>query len=76
MLWDIHSHHRITCTFVLFLEPLHGVTYACSKTSTVDFAAQVSQIGYESSAQGVITMILGLGGVLGLAAGGWIEHLF
>ena len=59
---------------VLLVEPLHGVTYACSKTSSVEFAARLSPTGYESSGQGVISMIFGIGSVLGLSLGGWIEE--
>jgi hypothetical protein len=60
--------------FVLFFEPLHGVTYACSKTSSVEFAARISPTGYESSSQGLISLIFGLGSVVGVSLGGWIEE--
>ena len=58
---------------VLFFEPLHGVTYACSKTSAVEFAAKLTPKGYEASVQGLLSMMLGIGSVVGLSLGGWIE---
>merc|ERR1711884_46530 len=61
---------------VLLFEPLHGVTYACSKTSNVDFAAKTSRKGYEASTQGVLSFLLGIGAVVGLALGGLIEQSF
>ncbi len=60
--------------FVLFFEPLHGITYACSKTSSVEFAAKISPTGFESSSQGMISLILGIGSVVGVSLGGWIEE--
>eukprot|EP00546_Thalassionema_frauenfeldii_P007940 CAMPEP_0178932354 /NCGR_PEP_ID=MMETSP0786-20121207/22539_1 /TAXON_ID=186022 /ORGANISM="Thalassionema frauenfeldii, Strain CCMP 1798" /LENGTH=247 /DNA_ID=CAMNT_0020609573 /DNA_START=606 /DNA_END=1346 /DNA_ORIENTATION=- len=56
---------------ILLFEPLHGVTYACSKTSTVEFAAKFSPKGHEASGQGVLSLITGIGSVLGLSLGGW-----
>jgi len=61
---------------VLLFEPLHGVTYGCAKTSRVDFAAQSSVKGYESSSQGVLSLVFGIGSLVGLAAGGLIEESF
>jgi Na+/melibiose symporter-like transporter len=61
---------------VLLFEPLHGVTYACSKTSTVEFAARISPNGFEASSQGLLSMVLGMGSVLGVSLGGWIEKSF
>ncbi len=58
----------------MLFEPLHGVTYACTKTSTVDFAERITPKGYEASGQGMISLILGLGSVVGLVLGGWIEN--
>jgi Na+/melibiose symporter-like transporter len=58
---------------VLFLEPLHGVTYACSKTATVQMASEITPEGYEASIQGIISMITSFGSVLGVCLGGWIE---
>jgi len=61
---------------VLLFEPLHGVTYACSKTATVEFAARISPNGFDASSQGLLSMILGIGSVLGVSLGGWIEKCF
>ena len=63
---------------VLLLEPLHGITYACSKTSAVEFAARLTHKddGHESSAQGFVSLLLGLGTVVGLVGGGYIEDQF
>jgi MFS family permease len=62
--------------YVLLLEPLHGVTYACSKTSSVDFAAQLMPPGYEASGQGLLSLFQGLGSVVGLFLGGLMEDTF
>jgi hypothetical protein len=59
--------------YVLFLEPLHGVTYACSQMAAVDFVATRMPLGYESSGQGLVYLFRGMGSVLGLALGGWAE---
>lgn len=61
---------------VLLFEPMHGVTYACTKTATVEFAARISPNGFEASSQGLLSMILGMGSVLGVSLGGWIEKSF
>ena len=59
---------------MLLFEPLHGVTYACTKTSSVDFAERITPKGYEASGQGMISLLIGLGSVVGLILGGWIEY--
>ena len=58
---------------ILFLEPLHGVTYACSKTAQVEFGASLSRKGYDAEAQGMMGALAGFGSVVGLSLGGWIE---
>ncbi|MFM7633232.1 MAG: MFS transporter, partial [Betaproteobacteria bacterium] len=55
---------------VLFLEPLHGVTIAFAMTSSVAFADECVPRGYESSGQGFMSMIIGLGQFTGLCIGG------
>ena len=60
--------------FVLLLEPLHGVTYACSQTSSVDFVAQLMPKGSEASGQGLLGAFKGLGSVVGLFLGGLLEE--
>jgi MFS family permease len=59
--------------YVFLLEPLHGVTYACSTMATVDFVSQLMPAGYEASGQGFVYQIGGAGSVVGLLLGGWAE---
>ena len=61
---------------VLLFEPLHGVTYACTKTASVDFASASSPPGYESTGQGIMSMLQGFGIILGIIVGGWVEETF
>jgi MFS family permease len=61
--------------YALLVEPLHGVTYACSQTAAVDFFARnvraaSSTSGSEAAAQGILQVVKGAGSVLGLALGG------
>lgn len=59
--------------WVLFLEPLHGVTYACSKTSSVEFARRLAPEGYEASTQGILSLFLGIGSFCGLGLGAFLN---
>lgn len=59
---------------VLLLEPLHGVTYACAQTSTVDFAQHLMPKGSEASGQGLMGVFKGIGSVTGLFLGGVLEE--
>ena len=61
---------------ILLFEPLHGVTYACAKTSSVVFASKLSPPGFESTGQGIMLSFQGMGVILGLSMGGWIENTF
>jgi MFS family permease len=61
--------------YALLVEPLHGVTYACSQTAAVDFFARNVRVassapGSEAAAQGILQFVKGAGSVLGLALGG------
>lgn len=58
---------------VLLLEPLHGFTIGFAGTSSVAFADEWVPAGYESSGQGFISMIGGLGQFVGLCIGGYLE---
>ena len=60
-------------SWILLLEPMHGVTYACGKTASVEFAAMLSTKGSEATYQGMLSMILGIGSFVGLFLGGYIE---
>ena len=62
--------------WVLLLEPLHGVTYACTQTAIVDFVARRTPVGYEASGQGFVYTMRGIGAVLGLYFGGWAQDKF
>lgn len=59
--------------YLLLLEPTHGVTYGATQIAMVDFAARSASAGNEASAQGLINSLRELGGVLGVALGGWAD---
>jgi hypothetical protein len=59
--------------WVLLLEPLHGVTYACSQTAAVEYVGERMPRGAESSGQGIVNFIRGSGSVIGLCLGGVIQ---
>lgn len=59
---------------VLGLELLHGISYAGSKTGSVEFIARVVPEGYEASGQGVLMFVTYLGVVAGLVMAGWIQE--
>ena len=64
--------------YVLLLEPLHGVTYACTHTAAVDTAARYSPVGWEATGQGLISMVRGAGSLvrgMGGATSGWPSHV-
>lgn len=61
---------------VLWLEPLHGVTFACMNLAGVDLISSlVSSPGYEASGQSALQVLVGTGSVLGLLLGGLLEEL-
>lgn len=59
-------------SYVLWLEPLHGITYACSATASVAFVSQLTPTGHEATGQGLLSLFRGAGAVLGLWLGGWM----
>jgi hypothetical protein len=59
--------------YVLLLEPMHGVTYACSAIGSVDYVAQAMPTGYEATGQGIVYFLRSIGNVVGLIFGGWAE---
>ena len=62
---------------VLLLEPLHGCTYAFSKTSAVSFISEHSPGGFESTGQGLMTALrAGAGNLLGMVVSGLIAAKF
>jgi len=62
--------------YVLLLEPLHGVTYACSSSASVDFVSNLMPSQYEASGQGILQLFGGSGSIIGLLFGGFAQdHL-
>jgi len=61
---------------VLLLEPLHGVTYAFSQLSVVEFFARHTPPGYEARGQGILSLVRGLASFIGLSVGGWSEQTY
>lgn len=61
----------------LILEPLHGVTYACDKTSSVEFVARSTPKGHEAAGQGILSALKdGGGSFLGLTLGGVLQQIY
>lgn len=60
-------------SYVFYLEPMHGITFACTQTAMVDFVADIMPHGYEASGQGLVNVFKGCGAMAGLAVGGWAE---
>ena len=61
--------------YVLLLEPLHGVTFACSATAGVELLSAIVPSGSEASGQSLLQVLVGLGSVLGLFIGGYLEDV-
>jgi MFS_1 like family len=62
-------------SYVLLLEPMHGITYACSHTAAVDFAAQRMPAKHHvATGQGLVYLIRAMGSVLGLLWGGYLHE--
>jgi MFS family permease len=68
--------------YVLLLEPMHGVTYACSQAASVDMAARCTRLAkvassasskseLDATGQGLVSTVRGVGSLFGLSAGGW-----
>ena len=62
--------------YVFLLEPLHGVTYACSQTSMVEYVQSQMPLGAEASGQGIVNLIRGVASVLGMGLGGIAQDVF
>jgi hypothetical protein len=60
-------------SYVILLEPLHGVTFACFQSSAVELIAQIMPTGYEATGQGLWALWKGIGSVAGLLIGGLSE---
>jgi MFS family permease len=60
---------------VLWLEPLHGVTFGFMATAGVELVSSlVSTPGYEASGQSALQVLVGTGSVVGLLLGGWLDE--
>jgi Na+/melibiose symporter-like transporter len=59
--------------WVLLLEPLHGVTIGFVLTGSVAFVDSLMPKGHESSGQGFLSTVMGLGQFVGLCIGGVLE---
>ncbi len=62
---------------VMLVEPLHGVTYACSQLAAVDFAANLKYNGknnekFVASVQGLRGAVSSLGYAIGTLFGGFV----
>ena len=62
--------------YVMLLEPLHGMTYALSMTSAVDFMAQRLPSEQAAAGQGWVWTGRSIGAVVGLLGGSWTQQMF
>lgn len=58
---------------IFCLDMLHGISFACSQTASVEFIARIMPNTYEASGQGLLLLIRGLGATIGLFFGGIVE---
>jgi MFS family permease len=66
-----------TVGWVLLLEILHGITFACSWTAAIDFAAQIAPPEWSTLVQAVMNTCWGsLGGGLGPVFGGLVYERY
>ncbi len=61
---------------VLFLEPLHGITIAAMATASVSFVSERTPPQLEATSQSLLTALLCLANVTGVALGGIVMQLF
>eukprot|EP00581_Thalassiosira_minuscula_P012110 CAMPEP_0183712744 /NCGR_PEP_ID=MMETSP0737-20130205/7809_1 /TAXON_ID=385413 /ORGANISM="Thalassiosira miniscula, Strain CCMP1093" /LENGTH=445 /DNA_ID=CAMNT_0025941423 /DNA_START=563 /DNA_END=1900 /DNA_ORIENTATION=+ len=59
---------------ILMLETLHGLTYAGSKSGSVEFVSRLMPEGHEASGQGILVFITYFGVVAGLIMAGWMQE--
>ena len=59
---------------VLFMEPLHGVTFSCMKMASVEYVSQNTPVGYDVSIQGLLAGLQNMGSFVGVSLGGYIEE--
>mmetsp|Transcript_38961 Transcript_38961/g.83927 ORF Transcript_38961/g.83927 Transcript_38961/m.83927 type:complete len:560 (-) Transcript_38961:3968-5647(-) len=70
----VPANESYTMYIILMLETLHGVSYAGSKTGSVEFIARMMPEGYEASGQGILIFVTYFGVVAGLVMAGWIQE--
>mmetsp|Transcript_84249 Transcript_84249/g.148913 ORF Transcript_84249/g.148913 Transcript_84249/m.148913 type:complete len:200 (+) Transcript_84249:2-601(+) len=61
-----------TAPWMLVLEPLHGVTYACFTLATVHYMNDHVPMHMISTAQGFMSSVAGAGSAFGAILGGWV----
>lgn len=57
---------------IVLLEPLHGVTFACTHVASVAYVSERGPGGLEATAQTVVSVVSGVGSMVGLGLGGII----
>ncbi len=62
--------------WVLAVEPLHGMTYACNKIAMVNYIASVAPPGHEATALSLVAALGSIGKLLGTLLGGYVEELY
>ena len=62
--------------WLLVLEPLHGVTYACFQLSSVAIASKLANNKLQSTAQGLRSSFLNFGAFIGYVIGGIVMERF
>lgn len=66
----------VTPWMVLFVEPLHGVTFAALNTGVVAYVSQKAAIVGEATAQSVFTTVKGVGSVMVVVIGSVVLQFF
>jgi hypothetical protein len=59
---------------ILFLEPLHGVTYGFSTISSVDYVAGSVPANLQATGQGVLGSLQSIGSLIAVGLGGYVEE--
>jgi len=62
-------------TWLLLLEPLHGVTYSCFTLATVHYLNEHVPMHMISTAQGFMSSVTACGSAIGALLGGWLMDL-
>lgn len=62
--------------WVLLLEPMHGVTFGCACTASVDFAATMAPTNLDATSQAVLGSLSGMGGLVGTTLGAFVEDKY